>query len=397
MILSSSTMMDCKDSDDNMKEVIPPIHLPKNVLPEDLAKMVFNVLYRKALHASDKWSHWVLLATLHILETNTAPVLDIKSLCKLQGLCKSNANYFESKKLKDEVVEKKSDYFISSELESQCPGQVSKNDVDLDIAAASESHSKKRKHSGETDKVRKLKKTEDKPGTNCKETGGNKIEFTKDYNSEIVKKFHGTGTLFSSKESQVTPKMLSLMHNKWTQMWKKKLHNRGSQTEDEIDSKSYSSVHTQTQELSEDKTDVGNKTYIHQEVQTVIRQYQHFSSQYSYNPKLVKKPTVPWKLIRISGLPVKKTKKKSCSSDQPNQRNDENGTEYKVETENDGMPDNKSDVETSESSLVDIKLRKSLFHGRLMITSKSKITPPNIPLLPVDSFLLNDPRVFESD
>lgn len=403
-------MMDCKDSDDNMMEVIPPVHLPKGVLPEDLAKMVFNVLYRKALHASDKWSHWVLLATLHILETNTAPVLDIKSLCKLQGLCKSNANYFENNKLGDEVVEKKSDDFISSELESQCPGEVSKIDIDLDIAAASESHSKKRMHSGENDKVKKLKKTEDKHGT-CKDTGIIKIEFTSDSKSEIVKKFHGADTLFSSKESQVTPKMLSLMHNKWTQMWKKKLHNKGSQTDDEMDVKSYSSVHTQTQELSEDKADVENKTCIHQEVQTVICHYQDFSCQYSYNPKTVKRPTVPWKLICVSGLLVKKTKE-NCSSDQPKQRNDENGTEFKVETENGSTmpnlfglkcqfrPGNESDgkgVETSEGSLVDIKLRKSLFHGRLMITPKSKITPPNIPLLPVDSFLLNDPRIFESE
>ncbi|KAK7079085.1 hypothetical protein SK128_000290 [Halocaridina rubra] len=53
-------------------------------------QIVFCVLYRRALYETNRWAHWVLLATIQILETDSAPALDVISLCKLRDLCLDN-------------------------------------------------------------------------------------------------------------------------------------------------------------------------------------------------------------------------------------------------------------------------------------------------------------------
>ncbi|XP_068239847.1 uncharacterized protein [Palaemon carinicauda] len=390
-----------------MMDAISPIQIPKEVSPEIIAKVVFDVLFRKSLDVPDEWSRWLLLATLHILETNTAPYLDVNNLCKLQGLCQSNANYGEKETLKDDIAKENVVELKTCKVESEYPIKVEVSELGnkLHIAATTRSPSEKRTHSEDHDSNKKLNVTKDKHVA-LKNTGVIRDGFNDESKAEIEKSSR-PDPMLSSKESQVTPKMLHVMRNKWTQMWKKSC-DKVSQTENGMENESLS-VQSEMQDSSKNDTPV-EKTYIHQEVQTLIPCYHDFSCQYSYKSGTEKKAQIHWKLIPLSGLPVRKGRKMS-SSNLSSQGKDKKGTESEKGRDNIGMSnlcepesqcktDSESDsqsVVTSERPLVNIKLRKSLFHGRLMITSKSKVTTPNIPLLPIDSFLLSDPRNAEVD
>ncbi|XP_068239836.1 uncharacterized protein [Palaemon carinicauda] len=381
-----------------MMDAISPIQIPKEVSPEIIAKVVFDVLFRKSLDVPDEWSRWLLLATLHILETNTAPYLDVNNLCKLQGLCQSNANYSEKETLKDDVAKENVVELKTCKVESEYPIKVEVSELgnELHIAATTRSPSEKRTHSEEYDSTgnKKLNVTKDKHVA-LKNTGVIRDGFNDESKPEIEKSSR-PDPLLSSKESQVTPRMLHVMHNKWTQMWKKSC-DKASQTENDMENESKNDIPVE-------------KTYIHQEVQTLIPCYHDFSCQYSYTSRTEKKAQIHWKLIPLSGLPVRKGRKLS-SSNLSSKGKDKKGTESEkgrdnidmsnlCEPESQCKTDSESDGQsavTSERPLVNIKLRKSLFHGRLMITSKSKVTTPNIPLFPIDSFLLSDPRNAEVD
>ena len=55
-----------KDSSDPV--TLPPLNIPDGISPEDLSKLIIDVLLRKALSTSDPLSNWILLGTLEILQ-----------------------------------------------------------------------------------------------------------------------------------------------------------------------------------------------------------------------------------------------------------------------------------------------------------------------------------------
>ena len=365
------------------------------------------MLYRKALTVTDKWAHWILLATIKILETNTTPPLCVASLCQLRDLCPT-----ENSSLSDALPKLEDTGAIIKDIRAvEKTGKVKHSSMENSSPTSHQvpdatNNSKKRKFSESIEKSDKLiQSTADKVQV-CSNSDFFTPEIAEKATQVTVSQssFASQVTVSqSSFTSQVTPKMLLLTRTKYTQM-RKKVCSKACQTEDDkVSSRTLSSQGSQTEEdllyqvNSLENTDC--KVASDKETQTLVVTQKDFSCQYKYvvnhreSDKDKNSSKIQWKLIPIPGLPIQKQPMKITKSVAEVEASKFNcvhelttflSSELGVESGDSNGPE--------KTEICDHKCTQKLFQGRPLITSKSKIVAPSIPLDPIDSFLLCDPR-----